>query len=160
MAQRVNRDQALAAIDAERAAWDALVAAVGERRLDEPGPMGEWSFKDLAAHLTGWRARTVQRLEAAVRGEPEPSPPWPAEFEDDDEINDWIHQGNRDRPAARVPRAAEVNARRSRTRGTADATPTRVSERSLSEIRHPLSMDDGTGVSETLLSETRRGVLS
>src|SRR5687767_13412823 len=106
MAQTVNRDQALAAIDAERAAWEALVAEVGERRLDEPGPMGEWSFKDLAAHLTGWRTRTVLRLEAAARGEPEPPAPWPVDLEDDDKINAWIHERTRDRPAAEVLRDA------------------------------------------------------
>src|SRR5262245_12619250 len=106
MAQTASKDQALAAIDAERADWDALVAAVGERRMDEPGPMGEWSFKDLAAHLTGWRDRTIRRLEAAARGEPEPPVPWPAELEDDDEINAWIHARNHDRPAAAVLRDA------------------------------------------------------
>jgi hypothetical protein len=102
MAQTVEREQALAAIDAERAAWDALVAEVGDERLEEPGPMGEWSFKDLAAHLTGWRARTVERLEAAVRGEAEPAAPWPAELQEDDAINAWIHERSRDRPAAEV----------------------------------------------------------
>jgi hypothetical protein len=60
--------------------------------------MGAWTFKDLAAHLTGWRERTIRRIEAAGRGEPEPSPPWPAELTDDDRINDWIHRQHRDRP--------------------------------------------------------------
>ena len=27
--------------------------------MTEPGPMGEWTFKDLAAHLLGWRERTI-----------------------------------------------------------------------------------------------------
>lgn len=87
----------LAAIERERDSWEALLAEVGEARMLEPGPMGEWSFKDLAAHLTGWRARTLQRLEAAANGQPEPDPVWPARLATDDEVNDWIHEVNRDR---------------------------------------------------------------
>ncbi|MDQ4099499.1 MAG: ClbS/DfsB family four-helix bundle protein, partial [Chloroflexota bacterium] len=55
-------------------------------------------FKDLAAHLIGWRERTIGRIEAAARGEPEPPPPWPAEFTEDDTINDWIYHQHRDQP--------------------------------------------------------------
>jgi len=59
--------------------------------------MGEWSFRDLAGHLLGWRNRTIARLEAAVRNQPEPAPPWPAELDDDDVINDWIRDNDRNR---------------------------------------------------------------
>ena len=47
----------LEAIEREREAWEALLAEVGEDRMLEAGPMGEWTFKDLVAHLNGWRAR-------------------------------------------------------------------------------------------------------
>lgn len=53
MAKATTKGQALAAIDAERNAWRELVAAVGPGRMDAPGPMGDWTFKDLVAHLTG-----------------------------------------------------------------------------------------------------------
>jgi hypothetical protein len=33
----------LARIDEERQLWQALVAEVGEQRMEQPGPMGEWS---------------------------------------------------------------------------------------------------------------------
>lgn len=82
--------EVLDAIAAERVAWNDLVATVGPDHMEEPGPMGQWTFKDLAAHLTGWRQWTIARLEAAGRGEPEPPPPWPAALQEVDEINDWI----------------------------------------------------------------------
>lgn len=87
-------------IQAERAWWAHLVAGVGEDRMAEPGPMGEWTFKDLASHLLGWRERTIARLEAAADGREEPPNPWPAELgdEEDDPINAWIHERTRDRP--------------------------------------------------------------
>jgi hypothetical protein len=98
----------LARIDQEREAWRALVNEVGMDRMDEPGPMGDWSFKDLAAHLLGWRQRTIGRLEEAAGGPPAVERFWPPELGDDDEpINDWIHEQHRDRPAADVLRDAD-----------------------------------------------------
>lgn len=91
--------EVLAAIERERAAWETLLAEVGEAHMLTPGPMGNWTFKDLVAHLTGWRARTLQRLEAAANGKPEPPPPWPAALQEDDEvdaINAWIQETNAD----------------------------------------------------------------
>ena len=66
--------------------------------------MGDWTFKDVAAHLTVWRRRTVDRLEAAARGEPEPAPPWPAPLgtAEDDVINAWIYDRTRHRPATEL----------------------------------------------------------
>jgi hypothetical protein len=93
-------------IQRERAAWEALLADVGESRMTQPGAAGDWTFKDVAAHLTAWRQRGVNRLKAAQRGEQPTPAPWiaagvPAE---DDPINDWIYRANRDRPLADVLR--------------------------------------------------------
>jgi len=96
------KQQALAAIDEERAAWHELVTAVGIERMDEPGPMGEWTFKDLAAHLTGWRQYSLSRIEAVHRGEVDAPTPWPQDLPDDDAINDWIYAREHDRPLADV----------------------------------------------------------
>ena len=94
------RDRVVAHIRAERALWANLVTEIGEDRMTEPGPMGEWTFKDLASHLLAWRERTIARLEAAAAGREEPPNPWPAELgdEEDDPINAWIHDQTRDRP--------------------------------------------------------------
>jgi hypothetical protein len=87
---RTKADQ-IAAIRADQRFWRGLATEVTPARYAEPGPMGPWSFGDLAGHLAGWRDRTIARLEALGRGEPDPAPPWPAELDDDDTINDWIH---------------------------------------------------------------------
>ena len=92
-----TKGEVLAAIDRERESWETLLAEVGENRMLEPGPMGAWTFKDFTAHITGWRARSLQRLEAAANGQPEPDPVWPADRTSDDEINAWIHEMNQDR---------------------------------------------------------------
>ena len=68
-AGRTSKQEWLDRIERGRAAWEELVAQAGEAAMDEPGAMGDWSFKDVAAHLNGWRELTVARLEAAVADE-------------------------------------------------------------------------------------------
>jgi hypothetical protein len=87
--------------DLERA-----IAEAGEERMEQPGSFGELTFKDVIAHLTGWRLTTAARLEAGLSGE-EPVFPWPAHLEEDkdtDEINRWFFETNRDKPVADVRR--------------------------------------------------------
>lgn len=86
----------------ENKGWETLLAQIGEARMGQPGVAGGWSIKDIVAHLTGWRRRTVGRLQAAHRGEKEPSPPWPAQLQTDDEINAWIYETNRNRSVGEV----------------------------------------------------------
>jgi hypothetical protein len=78
----------------DRRFWQSVVAEVGRARMNQPGPMGEWTFKDLTAHLAAWRNYRIPMVEAAGRGEPIPAPPWPAELAEDDydEINAWFQQ--------------------------------------------------------------------
>lgn len=98
------RERLTAQIRGIQQRWRLLASDVPLDRMEEPGAMGEWTFKDLAAHLTGWRRRTVRLLEAAARREPPPANPWPAELgdDDDDPINAWLHDQSKDRPLTEV----------------------------------------------------------
>jgi hypothetical protein len=91
-------------LQAEQAQWEALLRDIGEDHMTRPGVAGDWSIKDIVAHLTGWRRRTVGRFQAALRHEPEPLPPWPPHLQTDDEINAWIYAANRDCPLTDVLR--------------------------------------------------------
>ncbi len=99
----MSKTQLIHDLQKENANWEALLAEVGEARMTEP-VAANWSMKDIVAHLTGWRRRTVARLQAAARGEPEPPPPWPPHLQTDDEINALIYESNRDRSVADVLR--------------------------------------------------------
>jgi Protein of unknown function (DUF1706) len=92
--------RALAArVRADRQVWRDLAAEVGRERMLEPGPMGEWTFKDLAAHLAAWRSTRIPMIEAVGRGETVPAAPWPGGMTGDfDAINAWFHERDRDRP--------------------------------------------------------------
>ena len=89
----------MALIKTDQQYWRDLVAEVGPDRYDEPDAMGEWTFGDLAGHLLGWRNRTIARLEAAARGEPDPLPYEP---DTDDEI-DAFNVQIRETDAGRQP---------------------------------------------------------
>lgn len=103
MTTRPSKGEILTAIERERGDWEDVLAKVGEARMTEPGAFGTWSFKDLVAHLNGWKARKLARLEAAAGNRPEPADPWPADLGDDtDVINAWIDTQNHDRLLADV----------------------------------------------------------
>jgi hypothetical protein len=95
-----TREDLLRQIADERAEWNALVDSIDEHRLEEPGPMGEWTFKDLAAHLLGWNERQVDEIEAGPGVDP--PTPWPSTLQNDDAINAWIYEQHHDRPAGDV----------------------------------------------------------
>jgi hypothetical protein len=82
--------------------WEAFLDQIGPARMDQPGVNGDWSMKDIVAHLTGWNRRLVDRLQAAQRGEPEPPPHWPAHLEVEDDINAWLYESNRGRSVRTV----------------------------------------------------------
>jgi hypothetical protein len=91
----------LAQIEREQAFWTQLLAEIGTEHMLQPGAAGDWSFKDVVAHLNGWRSKTIERLDAAQHGHVPAAAPWPAALDEDDdveEINAWIYRENRDRP--------------------------------------------------------------
>ena len=98
----MNKSELLKWLQEEYRQWEAFLDQIGPARMDQPGVNGDWSMKDIVAHLTGWQRRVVARLQAAQRSEPEPPPPWPAHLEAEDDINAWIYESNRDRSVREV----------------------------------------------------------
>ncbi len=88
----MNKADFLRDLDEENRQWEALLESIGEQRMEQPGVAGHWSVKDVVAHITSWRRRTVARLQAVARGEPQPAPIWPSNLTNDDEINAWFYE--------------------------------------------------------------------
>lgn len=82
--------------------WEGFLDQTDPERMDQPGVNGDWSMKDIVAHLTGWNRSLAARLQAAQRGEPQPPPPWPAHLQAEDDINAWIYEANRERSVSEV----------------------------------------------------------
>jgi hypothetical protein len=98
----MTKSELLTWLQEEYQQWEALLDEIGPARMDEPGVNGDWSMKDMVTHLTAWQPRASANLQAALRGEPEPPPPWPAHLQTDDEINAWIYESNRGRSVREV----------------------------------------------------------
>src|SRR5579864_6481518 len=102
METSLSKTQFLTQLRTEQEAWEALLAEIGEAHMTQPEVAGGWSIKDIVAHLTGWRRRSVRRFQALLHHAPDFSPPWPPELREDDEINAWMYESNRDRPLADI----------------------------------------------------------
>src|SRR6187401_233768 len=89
-------------LEGENNKWNAYMDEIGEARMNQPGVNGAWSFKDVLAHLTGWNHRLVDRLRAAQRGEPDPPSDWNVPTEDEDAVNAWIYEQNRNKSVRQV----------------------------------------------------------
>lgn len=65
----VEKTAFLEYLRSQRSALDELVAQFPPGCLDQPGAAGDWSVKDIIAHLTVYEAWLVSWLEAALRGQ-------------------------------------------------------------------------------------------
>ena len=98
----MNKSELLTWLREEYQRWEALLEQIDPARMDQPGVNGQWSFKDLVAHMFLWQPRLITRIQAAQRNQPEPPPPWPAHLQTDDEINAWIYESNRGRSVREI----------------------------------------------------------
>jgi hypothetical protein len=104
----------LARLRDERAAWDQLLAAISERAMLTPKAIGDWSVKDVIAHVTSYERYIADRVWEMVRGEAYRGaetaddlaaflsrfgyPDFGSPLLDDDEPNAWVVEHNRARP--------------------------------------------------------------
>lgn len=98
----MNKTKLIDWLHEQNADWEALQAEVGLARMEIPGVNGDWTFKDLVAHMAGWQPRFNGRFLAAVKGEPAPPEPWPVDTKDEDAVNAWIYKTYRNRPVSEV----------------------------------------------------------
>jgi hypothetical protein len=98
----MKKSELLNWLQQENRGWEAFLDQIGPAHMEQPGVNGDWSMKDMVAHMTGYQPWLTSRIKAAARGEPEPSPPWPAHLQTDDEINAWIYESNRGRSLREV----------------------------------------------------------
>lgn len=98
----MQKSELLTWLQEEYQQWQGLLEQIEPAHMEQDGVNGQWSIKDLVAHLAGWQPRLIARIQAAQRNEPEPPPPWPAHLQTDDEINAWIYDSNRGRSVREV----------------------------------------------------------
>ena len=100
----MTRDEMLTLTRDAWTRWTAALARVPEERMEEPGVAGEWSVKDIIAHITWFEKQMIQLVEThAFVG----SELW---LMPGDERNAAIYDENRDRSLEDVrSESAEVH---------------------------------------------------
>jgi len=65
----LTRDQVLDHMQRKRAEWEALLAKVPAGLIEVPGDEGQWSVKDVIAHIAHYERWMAAFLESVARGE-------------------------------------------------------------------------------------------
>lgn len=92
----MKKDALLLVLEESREELLDILDALEDEDLLVPGVVGDWSIKDLLAHITMWEAQLITLLWQAKRGQK----PTAIYFSGmtDDEINARWHREGRDRP--------------------------------------------------------------
>ncbi len=84
---------------AEHTRLEALLANYSDEELVQPERFGEWSAKDMLAHITFWEQRLIAYVNGAKESLVQPDEDEQAAI---DRINAEVLAANRDRPLAEV----------------------------------------------------------
>lgn len=100
---RAEKRRLLARMEESRRALLAAVEQAGPDLLQRSGMWGEWTLKDLIAHLVYWQTSAAERLQRYMAGETGTAQTLaPAGDGATDEINAGVYRANRDRPLAEM----------------------------------------------------------
>jgi hypothetical protein len=68
----VNRQQLLHRLDTAWETFQTSYAGLSNSRLTEPGVVGDWSVKDIIAHVTWWEEEALRHLPVIMAGDRPP----------------------------------------------------------------------------------------
>jgi hypothetical protein len=99
-----TKDQLINKMRQSRAALEKVIAKVPADAWEQPGVCGEWSAKDVLAHVAHWQALHLGWWAAVQRGEtPDvPAPGYSWKGDDMDRLNHQIFLAHRDEPVEAV----------------------------------------------------------
>jgi hypothetical protein len=69
MGEQMTKSKLLELLRSRRAEWDALIAQIPEGHMTVQGVAGDWSIKDIIAHLAYYERWYADRLHEQQRGE-------------------------------------------------------------------------------------------
>src|SRR6266508_4222816 len=64
----MNRQQLLKQLDTAWTAFKESYAGLSDSQLKEPGVTGDWSVKDVIAHVTWWEEEALKHLPLIIKG--------------------------------------------------------------------------------------------
>jgi hypothetical protein len=96
--QYLSKQVILERIRTERRRLEQNLEPLSDEKMEIPGVVGEWTVKDLLAHLADWEQRFIGWYEAGLRGEIPDIPAPGLSWQDLDVLNQRIYERHRDRP--------------------------------------------------------------
>lgn len=105
MPRPTTKKQLLESIEAEQKALDQLLAGLSPAQMTQPGVVGEWSVKDVLAHLLEWQDLVLKWYVAGIKGKVPVTPSEEFNWGQLPELNQQIYEKHRDKPLADTERA-------------------------------------------------------
>ena len=102
MPRPTSKGELLAAMVRERTKLDAVLAPLTPAQTVAPGVVGEWSVKDVLAHLAEWERMALGWYRAGLRGEAPEVPAPGFKWNETPRLNRAIFETHRDRPLDEV----------------------------------------------------------
>lgn len=105
MATQMNKSRLLEEMSSGYIALEDILAPLDQAQMTTPGVNGDWSIKDILAHLAAWQNYLLIRLQAAIRNE---VPAVQGILSDEDEgnavdrLNAGFYEENKSRPLEEV----------------------------------------------------------
>jgi len=96
MPQEKSKAGITARLNAERRRLEKNLAELNREEMTLPGVVGEWSVKDVLAHLADWEAHMLVWMAAARRGEAVSNPDPGLTWKQFDVMNQRIYMAHRD----------------------------------------------------------------
>jgi len=105
MSDQMTKAQLLELLRTKRAEWDATIASVPPSRMTETGVAGQWSVKDIIAHITHYESWYGDRMDEQLHGIA--YVPTEFDFMDFDQRNEIMYQKSKDTPLQDVLRESK-----------------------------------------------------
>ena len=96
----MTKDEILEALELSHEDFYEVLEGLSEEQMTEPAVIGNWSVKDIIAHLSLWEAELVKTMWQLQQGQ-KPNTALVTD-QDIDELNETWYQENKDRPLERV----------------------------------------------------------
>lgn len=84
----------------------------GEKEMEQPGVVDQWSLKDLIAHLSEWEAKFIEWYQAGKRGEVPETPAPGYTWRELDEVNQQIYEKHHQRPVEEILHESQISFQR------------------------------------------------
>jgi hypothetical protein len=102
MAKATTKQQLIEDAQTERAALEKLLVTLTPEQMTQPNVVGEWSAKDVLAHLIEWEGMVMKWYEAGVKGKVPAVPSEEYNWGKLPQLNHAIYLKHRDRSLADI----------------------------------------------------------